>query len=126
MPARSAASAPSLVVDLDEIVAKPVGFRLGGKLYRLDVVSTKNWLKLIDAEQKIKDLQKSAVESGDVKNAEVVQSYYDYLSILAPEMTYEMVESLTLSQVLAVIKLVSKQIVDSSEPIDVSGEKKKT
>jgi len=125
-PARSnAAPDYSVVLDLDEIISKPVAFKFRGKSYVVEPVSTETFLKLAEVLNKIQSLVSSIAQGAKAHDEDVYLAYYEYIKVLCPEFTLEMLKKMQLPQVHGLINLIIKHATGQPMNMDEFIEKKK-
>jgi hypothetical protein len=125
MPTRDAVT-PSVVADLDKLIAEPVAFKFQGKVYTLEPVSTRIFMQLADSLGKAQALVKAQVAGESVTSDEIYLTYVDVVKPLCPEFGIEVLKKMTLPQVHALINLVMKQVTGQPMNLDESEKKKRT
>lgn len=122
MPARSAKDM-SLILDLDDLITKPVGFRFRGKIYRVEPVSAETFMELSQALSEAGSLLEAAKVGGIMAMDEVYEAYQKFVSVLVPTFTVSILKEMQLPQVHALINLIIKHA--TGQPMDLNGELEK-
>lgn len=118
MPARTAHEPVRVVADLDSLIAQPVGFRFKGRVFQIQPVTTRQFMQLADVLgeiQKVTDEQKAGKK---IHDEEVYEMYHKYISVLCPEFTLDMLKSMTLVQVGAVMALIMKHATGMTDDVE--------
>ena len=124
MPARTAREEPSIVVDLDDLVSKPVGFRFRGRVYRVEPVSAERFMTLSQELATVGALIGKASRGEEVHEAEIYAGYQKVISALCPEFTTDILREMSLPQIHGLLNLIIKHV--TGQPMTAeSGEKKK-
>lgn len=122
MPARSAKDM-SLVLDLDDLITKPVGFKFRGKIHRVEPVSAETFMELSQALSEAGTLAADARGGSVVAQDEVYEAYQKFISVLVPSFTVSLLKEMQLPQVHALINLIIKHA--TGQPMELSGELEK-
>ena len=120
MPARSAKDM-SLVLDLDDLITKPVGFKFRGKIHRVEAVSAETFMELSESLAAAGNLISNS--NGLIAQEEVYNAYQRFVSVLVPDFTVSMLKEMQLPQVHALINLIIKHA--TGQPMDLTGELEK-
>jgi len=96
------AEAPAIVADLDQIVAKPVGFRLGGKTHTINPISTKEFWTLSNALVELWALR----DAKEVTPDELIDKYHGLVATVCPSIKRSDIEGMTQAQVAALYQLI--------------------
>lgn len=126
MPSRAQAQDTQVVADLDDLIARPVGFRFRGRVYQLAPVSTRKFMEMANLLGEIQTMIKSQSEGAGITENEIYQAYHRYISVLCHQFTTEMLKSMTLPQVHALLNLVIKQVTGQPMNLDTDEKKKMT
>lgn len=129
MPARARAQEPdagsmSTIVDIDDFVSKPVGFRFQGRLYRVEPVSTERFMELTRVLEEIGSLTKMTRAGRETHEDEIYGLYHRFISSLCPEFTMATLKAMQPSQLHALVNLIIKHATGQAMSLD--DEKKKT
>lgn len=124
-PARTQAQDCSVVLDLDDLMVKPVGFQLKGRTYIVKPVSTETFLRLADILGEIQTMVQGIAKGDKIHDADIYQAYYRYISVLCPEFTLETLKGMALPQVHGVVNLIIKHATGQPLNMDDFVEKKK-
>lgn len=125
MPARSRAQAPDVVVDLDDLIAKTVGFRFQGKTYNVRPVDTETFMNVANELGRIRGMIKELADGKPTSEDEIYGAYHRYISILVPDFDLADLRKMQLPQVHGLLNLIVKHA--TGQPLDFDGqlEKKK-
>jgi hypothetical protein len=125
-PARTQAKDLGVILDLDDLLTKPNGFRVHGKLYKVNAVDTQTFMRLAEILGEVQTLIRE-LGTRDVSENEIYEKYHEYISVLCPEFTMEALRKMQLPQVHGLINLIIKQATGQPMNLDdFSPEKKKT
>jgi hypothetical protein len=121
MPARGAKDL-SMVVDLDDLIAKPVGFRFRGRLYRVEPVSAERFMRVSGALAEAAALLEQA-KTESVSQDQIYEAYHQFIGALVPDFQVDVLKDMTLPQVHGMINLLIKQV--TGQPMMPGGLEKK-
>lgn len=124
MPARAKSQDYSVVLDLDELLTKPVGFQVLGRTYTVRPVSTETFLKLANVLGEIQALIKSIGEGAEAHDVQIYEAYHRYISVLCPEFTLDTLKKMQLPQVHGLVNLIIKHATGQPMNLDVVEKKK--
>lgn len=119
MPARQEPA--KVVADLDALIDEPIAIRFQGRVFTVKPVSTRAFMKMADAMGRMQILTTQST----IKNDDVYKGYHDYISVLCPEITIDMLKSMTLTQVHALLNVLIKHSTGQPLNLDESIEKKR-
>jgi hypothetical protein len=115
----------SMVVDLDDLVTRPVGFRFRGKLHRVEPVSAQTFMELSDALSEAGNLLDRARAGDKLGEEAVYAAYQKFVSVLCPSFTVNLLRDMQLPQVHALINLIIKHATGQPMRLEEITEKKK-
>jgi hypothetical protein len=124
MPARSAKDM-SMIVDLDDLITRPVGFKFQGKIYRVEPVSAQTFMELSDALSEAGNLLAAAKAGDKIAEVQVYEAYQKFVSVLVPKFTVNILKEMQLPQVHALINLIIKHATGQPMSPQEITEKKK-
>lgn len=124
MPTRDARD-QSLVVDLDDLIAKSVGFKFRGKQYKVKPVSTEKFMELSEKLADAGRLVTLAQAGEQIAEAQVYKAYQEFISVLVPNFTVDIFTEMELPQVHALLNLIIKHATGQPMNLDQILEKKK-
>src|SRR5215469_12064866 len=101
MPARAQAQEPSMIIDLDDLMSKPVAFRYKGVLYTVQPVSTRTFLELSDNLAKAGHLLTLQKLGEAVTQSQIYEAYHRFISVLVPDFSIKTLEKMAIPQVHA-------------------------
>jgi hypothetical protein len=111
----------AIVSDLDALVAEPIAFKLHGKIFTINPISTLELLKFTNAFAKIQAIN---TKSEPITVAELVDAYLEVISSVCPEIERRDIEAMTQAQISALFQLVMDSVVGKAhaQPDVESGE----
>lgn len=125
MPARAAARDASVVVDLDDLIAKPVAFKFRGKTYLVEPVTAEKFIEISDSLAIAGNLLTAAQGGAEIHDSQVYAAYQKFVSALVPSFTVDILKQMQLAQVHALINLIIKHATGQPMNLDETIEKKK-
>lgn len=111
-----------IVVDLDEILAKPVAFRFAGKIHVIKPIQTKEFYSLANATAELWALR----DAKNITPDQLIDRYYALISSVCPSIKRKDVEGMTQAQVTALYQLIMDTVMGRQQAKDQQDEKKKT
>ena len=115
----------SMIVDLDDLVTRPVGFRFRGKIYRVEPVSAKTFMELSDSLAEAGRLMDLAQAGSSIEESQIYEAYQQFVSVLCPSFTIDILKDMQLPQVHALINLIIKHATGQPMRLEEITEKKK-
>lgn len=98
----------TIVSDLDALVAEPIAFKLHGRIFTINPISTLELLKFTNAFTKIQAIQGKA---DSITVSELVDAYLGVISSVCPEIERSDIENMTQPQIAALFQLVMDSVV---------------
>jgi hypothetical protein len=99
--------ATEIVADLDQIVGKPVAFRLAGKTHYIDPITTQEFYGLANATAELWALKDEAKITAD----ELVDRYYGIVFSVCKTIKRKDIEAMTQAQVTALYSLIMDTVM---------------
>lgn len=126
IPARSNAEPIKVIADLDQLIPAPFGFKLGGRVYQIQVGTIRKLAGLQDKLEVILHLLNRATKGEKVPDFDLHKAYHQYLSVLCPEMSMEAVENMNLPQLRRLLSEIQKYATGQSMDPTEDEKKKET
>ena len=123
-PARQAAEDIRVVVDLDSLISEPVGFRFRGKIYQIQPVTTRQFMQMSQVLGELQSLNTAQKSGTEVHEETINAAFHRYVSAICPELTMELLVSMTLAQRGALLTLILRHATGTVDQPET--EKKKT
>ena len=114
-----------MIVDLDDLITKPVGFTFKGKLYRVEPVSAEKFMELSKALSEVGALLADAQAGNELAEKQVYDVYQKFVQVLVPSFTADILKEMQIAQVHAMINLIIKHATGQPLVMEELTEKKK-
>jgi hypothetical protein len=125
MPARAQAQDMSMIVDLDDMLSKPVGFRFRGVLYRVEPVTTETFLRISTHLSEAGQLLQRQKDGEVLTDVQVYEAYQKFIAVLVPTFKVDVLRQMQIPQVHALINLIIKHATGQPMNLGELSEKKK-
>jgi hypothetical protein len=119
---KSKADEAKVVVDLDEILAKPVAFRFAGRVHTIKPIQTKEFYALANATAELWALRDAKELTAD----QLIDRYTALISSVCHSIRRKDIEGMTQSQVTALYQLIMDTVMGKTQASDQQDVKKKT
>lgn len=114
-----------MIVDLDDLITKPVGFRFRGHVYRVEPVTAATFMELTEKLSEAGNLVARARAGEAVNEEDIYRAYQEFISVLVPSFKVDIRREMQMPQVHALINLVIKHATGQPMNLDEVIEKKK-
>lgn len=111
-----------LISDLDAMIAKPVGFKLHGRVHQINPIALEEFYKFANAWTRVVSWK----ESDSIKPDEYLDGLTSLFSSVCPSINRQDVEKLTQAQAAGLFELILETVTGKAhtKPDIESGEKK--
>jgi hypothetical protein len=92
-----------LVSDLDALIAKPITFRVLGKVHKIEPISTGDFFKVLNSLEKLHSLQR---KQGKYEEKELIDAYVKFIGAVCPTIGRMEIQQMTQSQVIALVQII--------------------
>jgi len=125
LPSRKRSSGSDIIADLDDIVTKPVAFRVNGKVFKVQPVDVGSFLEIANVLAELENLMKERSRGGtQTTDEQVYQIYFDFVHPLCKEIKLKDIRAMKIPQLHGMVNLVIQHMTGRLHD-DGPGEKKK-
>lgn len=118
-----------VIADFDDLIAQPIGFKVFGKVYEIQPVTTETFLKVANALGQVQNLLSERAQGREIKDQEVYDHYFQFITPLCPDMTKDELKKLALPQLNALITLIIQHMTgrtpQTPKPVEAEDAEKK-